>query len=148
MKRYLALILFLTSNSAFAMEKMQCGGTEPFWDVTLTDQLVIFDLSGDRKAFIQPVFAPATGASGDYVTSVSAKGKTGQITGFIVNETLMILADERGRLPSDRFTYKAYCSDGMSDRGFPFSIHLMVDGKPYTGCCANASHPPVGQDGR
>jgi hypothetical protein len=76
--------------------------------------------------------------------SVQAKGKTGQLVGFIVNETLMALADKEGKPPEDRFTFNAYCSDGMSPRGYPFSIHLFVNGKVYTGCCANASNPPVG----
>jgi hypothetical protein len=75
--------------------------------------------------------------------SVQAKGKTGQLTGFVINETLMVLADKLGKAPDDRSAFKAYCSDGMSERGFPLSIHLIVDGKPYTGCCASASNPPV-----
>ena len=43
-----------------------------------------------------------------------------------------------------REKYLAYCSDGMSDLGYPFSIHLFVDGKAYTGCCSTAKIPPVG----
>jgi uncharacterized membrane protein len=144
MKSYLLWVL-LIANPALAVEKLECGGTEPFWSGVLTDQQITFELSGTTRAYPKPTYAPATGTSADYVMSVRAKGKTGHLTGFVVNETLMFLADKHGKAPDDRFTFEAYCSDGMSDRGFPFSIHLIVDGKPYTGCCASASNPPVGQ---
>jgi uncharacterized membrane protein len=118
---------------------------KPFWSGALTDQQITFELSGTTKAYLKPTYTAATGASSDYVMSVQATGKTGRLTGFIVKETLMTVADKRGRAPGDRFTFKAYCSDSMSERGYPFSIHLIVDGKTFTGCCANASNPPVEQ---
>jgi hypothetical protein len=63
--------------------------------------------------------------------NVQAKGNAGQLSGFVVNETLMIVAD---MAPDDRFTFKAYCSDSMSERGYPFSIHLIVDGRMLREC--------------
>ena len=108
-----------------SIEKLECGGTEPFWNGVLTDQQITFELSGTTtRTYPKPTYAPAAGAPN--VTSIQATEKTGQLTGFVVNETP----------PS-------YCSDGMSPRGFPFSVHLIVDGKPYTGCCASASHPII-----
>lgn len=59
---------------------------------------------------------------------------------FVVNENLMIVADKDGKAPPDNVEYQAYCSDGMSDRAFPYSIFLMVDGKPFVGCCSTDSN--------
>jgi hypothetical protein len=79
----------------------------------------------------------------DFVMSVQAKSRTSNLTAFVVNETVMTVADKDGRTPTDPTAYRAYCSDGMSDRGFPFSIHLIVDGKAHTGCCSTATRPPM-----
>jgi uncharacterized membrane protein len=144
MKRYLLASCLLISNSALAVENMECAGTEPFWKGTFASQQIIFDFSGVTKTYANPTYSAAAGVSDDYVVSVQASGKAGQLTAFIVNEGVKIVADMRGKAPDDQMTYKAYCSDGMSDRGFPFSVHLIVDGHPYTGCCANAANPPVG----
>ena len=34
----------------------------------------------------------------------------------------------------------------MSDRRYPFSIHLIVDGNTFTGCCSTSTSQPVGSD--
>jgi uncharacterized membrane protein len=141
MKVYPIPLLVLIVDPVFAIEKLECGGTEPFWSAVFADQQITFELSGtSNRTYSKPTYVPAAGASSNYVMSVQASGKTGRVTGFIVNETLMVLMDKRGKAPEERLTFKAYCSDGMSERAFPFSIHLVVDGKPYTGCCASASN--------
>ena len=33
----------------------------------------------------------------------------------------------------------AACSDGMSDRSYPDTVNVTVDGRPYRGCGANAA---------
>ena len=71
------------------------------------------------------------------------KGVAQSLIGFVVNENRMMVADKNGKA-SDPDTYSAYCSDGMSDRGYSFSIHLVVDGNTYTGCCSTAASPPIG----
>jgi uncharacterized membrane protein len=142
----LLLILFLVPKSADAMEKMECGGTEPFWSAGLTDGQATFELVGTAKrSYPRPIYEPAAGSSPDYVMGVRAKSRTSNLTAFVVNETLMVIAEKDGRAPPDREKYLAYCSDGMSELGYPFSIHLFVDGKAYTGCCSTAKTPPVGQ---
>jgi hypothetical protein len=77
--------------------------------------------------------------------SVRAKRGKSNLTGFVVNETQMVVADNNGAAAADPETYHAYCSDGMSGLRFHFSIHLIVDGSAYTGCCSKATAPPVGQ---
>jgi uncharacterized membrane protein len=145
MKLYLMFLSALIASPALAVEKMECGGTEPFWSAVISDQQITLELSGRTITYPKPTYAPATGASADSVMSIQATGKAKRLTGFVVNETLMVLADKKGKAPDDRFTFRAYCSDGMSERSFPFSIHLIVDGKPYTGCCASTSNPALGQ---
>lgn len=137
------LVLLLIPGSAYAIEKIECGGTEPFWDATLTNGQVTFKLADARQIALTPVYRPAAGASENYVLSVQARNRTNSLTGFVVNENLMGINDKNGRGPALSLGYNAYCSDGMSDRGFPFSVHLFVDGKPYTGCCETQSHPAV-----
>ena len=74
---------------------------------------------------------------------VRAKTASSNLIAFVVNQNLMLFADKSGKALSDRTAYQAYCSDGMSDLLFPFSIHLMVDGRAYTGCCSTPATPPV-----
>jgi hypothetical protein len=57
------------------------------------------------------------------------------VTAFIVNESFMVTADKHGKSPPDNSKYQAYCTDARSNKVFPYSIFLMVDGKPFVGCC-------------
>jgi uncharacterized membrane protein len=142
MKFALLWILAILNTPAHAMEKMNCHGTEPFWGATLSDGQVVLELSDDTETYLEPTYMAAAGASPDYVMSVQTKNRTSSLIGFVVNETSMVVADGNGEAPPKGTEYQAYCSDAMSDRAFPFSIHLMVDEKPYTGCCWTASNPP------
>jgi uncharacterized membrane protein len=142
------IALLILQHSAFSIEKMECGGTEPFWDAQLSDSQVVLDLSGGGRKTIYPapLYSAARGATIGFVMSVRAKRGRSTLVAFVVNERLMIVADKKGQTPADPDAYSAYCSDGMSDRGYPFSIHLIVDGTAYTGCCSTAASPPVGTD--
>jgi uncharacterized membrane protein len=135
-------------SSADAIEKMKCGGTEPFWDAQLADSQVTFGLSGGERRIIYPapLYRAAAGVPLDFVMSVKAKKGKSTLTAFVVNETRMILLDKNGKTPAKDAAYGAYCSDNMSDRGYPYSIHLIVDGNVYTGCCSTSLLPPVGSD--
>jgi uncharacterized membrane protein len=118
---FLGLVFVSAMPASAAIEKMECGGTEPFWSGVISDQQVTFELGTTTRTYPKPLYTRAAGAP--FVTSLQATGKTGQVIGFIVNDET--------------------CSDGMSDRRFPFSVHLIVDGKTYTGCCASASKPVI-----
>ena len=136
------IALAILTNSAFSIEKMECGGTEPFWDAKLADGRVTFKL-GSPRIYLAPMYSPASGMHPDFVMSVRAKRGKSNLTAFVVNEAQKVVADKDGAAAAD--PYRAYCSDGMSGRRFPFSIHLIVDGSAYTGCCWTATAPPVGQ---
>jgi uncharacterized membrane protein len=142
------IALLILQHSAFSIEKMECSGTEPFWDAQLSDSQVDFYPGGGGRKTIYPapLYSAARGAAIGFVMSVRAKRGRSTLVAFVVNEREMIVADKKGKTPTDPDAYSAYCSDGMSDRGYPFSIHLIVDGTAYTGCCSTAASPPVGAD--
>jgi len=142
-----AIALVILQYPAYSIERMECGGTEPFWDAKLSDSQVIFRLGVERRTiYTGPHYRAARGASIDFVMSVRATRGRSTLVAFVVNEREMTVADKNGNAPSDPDAYKAYCSDGMSDRGYPFSIHVIVDGDTYTGCCSTSTSPPVGSD--
>ena len=137
------LCLFaLIQTSAYAIEKIDCLGTEPFWGASIEDRQLVLDFAGNRKTYPSPAFKAAEGTSPDYVMTVQARSRGSNVVAFVVNETGMVVADNNGNAPPKHVEYKAYCSDGMSDRAFPYSIFLMVDGKPFVGCCSTSSNPP------
>jgi uncharacterized membrane protein len=139
-----AIALVILQYPAYSIERMECGGTEPFWDAKLSDSQVIFHVSGGRTTiYAAPLYRAARGASIDFVMSVRATRGRSSLIAFVVNEGQMTVADKNGNAPSNPDAYRAYCSDGMSDRGYPFSIHLIVDGNTFTGCCSTSTSPPV-----
>ena len=137
----------ILQSSAHAMEKMKCLGTEPFWDAQIADRQITFGLGGDHKIiYPAPLYRAAAGVPLDFVMSVRAKRGKSTLTAFVVNETRMVLLDKNGKSPGNDTTYTTYCSDSMSERGYPYSIHLIVGGNVYTGCCSTSLLPPVGSD--
>jgi uncharacterized membrane protein len=143
---FAAAIVLILQHSAYSIERMECGGTEPFWDAKLSDTQMIFAFGGRTTIYPAPRYRAAKGASIDFVMSVRANRGRSTLIAFVVNERVMKVADKNGKDPSDPDAYRAYCPDGMSDRGYPFSIHLIVDDSVYTGCCSTATSPPVGSD--
>jgi len=137
-----AIAIVLLQHPAYPVD-MKCSGTEPFWDAQLSDKQIIFGLADGRKViYVAPHYRAAAGASPDFVLHVSAKRGNASLIAFIVNENLMVVFDKNSK-SLDQDTAKAYCSDAMSDRGYPFSIHLLVDGTAYTGCCSTTASPTV-----
>ena len=85
-------------------------GTEPFWDLTIGREMVFTD-RGTDLVVVQPTPRPIHGFAGDIY-------QTPRIHVNIVHGN---------------------CSDGMSDRVYPDSVQLTVDGRAYRGCGAAAS---------
>jgi uncharacterized membrane protein len=140
----LGILFTVSMNSAYAIETLACHGAEPFWNATLSTDKVTFRVLSSPKTYLAPMYSSAAGVPLDYVMSVRAKRKKSNLIAFVVNQTRMLVADKHGAAAAD--LYLAYCTDAMSSLAFHFSIHLIVDGRPYTGCCSSASAPPVGQD--
>ncbi|MCY7281737.1 MAG: META domain-containing protein [Sphingomonas bacterium] len=85
-------------------------GTEPFWDLAIGRNLVFTD-RGNNVEVVQPTPPAQTGIAGDTYT-------TRRIRLNIVH---------------------ARCSDGMSDRTYPDTVQVTVDGRLYRGCGASAA---------
>lgn len=85
-------------------------GTEPFWDLTISDKLVFTD-RGNNVSVVQPTPAMQSTAPGELYNS-----------------------------PRIRVTIaRSRCSDGMSDRTYPDTVQVTVDKRLYRGCGAPAS---------
>ncbi|MCY7398307.1 MAG: META domain-containing protein, partial [Sphingomonas bacterium] len=95
-------------------------GTEPFWDLTIGRDLVFTD-RGNNIAVAEPTPPVRRGVAGE-----SYQGRR-------LNVNIV-----HGR-----------CSDGMSERNYPDSVTVTVDGRAFRGCGANrAFFSQVGEDGR
>jgi uncharacterized membrane protein len=124
------------AGAANAFEKFDCFGTEPFWNAWLDRNEVKFSLpEGRAKRYLHPTYTHAKGNPYSLLVRVE-----GSFTAFVVDEAAMVTADNKGAV-TDKF--QAYCSDGMSEQGHPYSIHLLVDSGPYTGCCTTSTRPSV-----
>ena len=85
-------------------------GTEPFWDLTISDKLVFTD-RGTNVSVVQPTPPVQHGVAGEIYNSA-------RIRVNIVHSR---------------------CSDGMSDRTYPDTVQVTVDKRLYRGCGAPAS---------
>jgi len=94
-------------------------GTEPFWDLNIGRELMFTD-RGNDFAVTEPTPPPVR----------SATGQT--FSGRRLSVTIL----------------RSRCSDGMSERVYPDTVNLMVDGRPYRGCGApTAFFTQTGEDG-
>ncbi len=94
-------------------------GTEPFWDLTIGRDLVFTD-RGNNMQVAEPTPPVRSGFAGE----------TYQGSRLFVN------------------IVHTRCSDGMSDRSYPDTVNVTVDGRAYRGCGANAAFfAQVGENG-
>jgi uncharacterized membrane protein len=94
---------------------MKCGGTEPFWDITLTEGQVRVNML-DGPKYSVPVTFRQTSAN---------------------NQTIAVIAGGSGANETQTFLQKvAECSDGMSDKNYPYAVTAVVNRqKVVSGCC-------------
>ncbi len=85
-------------------------GTEPFWDLEIGRDLVFTD-RGNNVSVTQPTPRPINGTAGEIY-------RTQRLEVNIVH---------------------SQCSDGMSDRTYPDTVQVHVDGRQYRGCGAQSS---------
>ena len=90
-------------------ERYRAIGTEPFWDLRIGRDLVFTD-RGTNLNVTQPAPQPIVGFAGEIY-------RTQRIE---VNIT------------------HGECTDGMSDRTYPDTVHVRVDGRDYRGCGASS----------
>ena len=88
-------------------ETYRAIGTEPFWDLRIGRELVFTD-RGVGLTVVQPTPRPIHGFAGDIYQTPRIHVNINHIR----------------------------CSDGMSDRSYPDTVQVRVDGREYRGCGA------------
>ncbi len=139
----LSLVLLLASGGAQAIEKFNCLGTEPFWALELTDEGAFYSsMEGENVTYNVKYGAPE-GTTMEYVMTVGgiAEAKVDQehpsiLIAFVSNLSGFIVGSQ---------SVRPHCSDGMSDRDYPYSINMMIEGRFQTGCCYSTSKPFIGE---
>ena len=98
---------------------LQCTGTEPFWSVRVAEGEARFETPMDEGETWQAgPMTRANGLVGRHAIRLESEGGVGH---------LAIWRNHR------------FCSDGMSDIGFPYEgIVAAPDGTVYAGCCLRA----------
>ena len=108
MKTLFAAALMLGSIAAPAMAQnapYRAAGTEPFWSLTIDSRSMKFEAPGQHSVTV--------------ATPRVIHGFAGEIY--------------QSRRISVNTVHKA-CSDGMSDRRYPDTVQVTVDGRRYEGC--------------
>lgn len=102
-----------------ADEPVHATGTEPFWSVTVTPATLTYKTPENPQG-----------------TEVPARRNPG-------NNGLGVSAVLDGR-QLDMAIALAPCSDGMSDRTYPFTVTLVIGDEMRTGCGWTDAKPPKG----
>lgn len=112
MKTWIAALALLSAATAFATE-MKCGGTEPFWAVTVKNGKMTFSSPESPQDAVSAVVSTREAAGMIAGTATVVKTK---------NSTLTVV---RG----------ADCSDGMSEETYTHHAIYDADGTVFSGCC-------------
>jgi uncharacterized membrane protein len=94
---------------------MRCGGTEPFWGITITERDMNVDVL-DGPRYSVPVTFRQTSAN---------------------DRTIAVIAGQNGPNETQTFLQKvSACSDGMSDVNYPYAVTAVFNKqRVYSGCC-------------
>jgi uncharacterized membrane protein len=110
---------YLAYGEADAMQipvRLQCAGTEPFWSITLTPGRMNADLSFLERSYKQPI---------------------SRVSAAMNHNDIWIVKSPSGNKSISLIVRQEKCSDGMSDREYPFSGLALVPGSDIiAGCCA------------
>lgn len=98
---------------------LQCVGTEPFWSLAVEEDEAVFETPMEEEQRWQAgPMTYAMGLVGRYAVALEDEGDVGHIAAW---------------------QNRHFCSDGMSDIGFPFeAVVIAPDGTVYGGCCRRA----------
>lgn len=101
---------------------LNCGGTEPFWNVDFAEKKVTFEPMGAESLDLP------------LEVSTTARGR---------NHRFAVIAVDRGKRLTAMISRGEQCSDGMSDRNFSWRADIIVEDPTntempasYEGCCS------------
>lgn len=119
-------------------EVLNCGGTEPFWNLTINEEAKTIsykEFSGD-----------------DEEATVFKKLKTRNTVNDLSVRNFKAKRGLRGNKKVSAFvsvtdgTFRSFCSDGMSDFNYQYEIFLDVEGAILQGCCESRKRPRLGEE--
>lgn len=98
---------------------MQCGGTEPFWSMSISER--------EMKVNIM--------SGAQFTVPVNMRQQSANST------TIAVVAGMRGTASTTALLEKVEnCSDGMSDKNYPYTITAILNGQQVvSGCCSIVS---------
>jgi len=119
-ERLAVFLLALAASPASAQQgALNCGGTEPFWGVTHTGAAMWYHSPEVARLELVPVRARnADGRPPDIVRVYQTRRADGR--GEVI---LVVTRNERS------------CSDGMSDRRYPYDAVYIAGDRVLYGCC-------------
>jgi uncharacterized membrane protein len=112
-------------TAAADADQFKCGGTEPFWNLSISDHAIRYESASLNSSFNLEPTAPesARGAAADYV--------------LVYRTRIIATRDEPVTLVLQK-SLESKCSDGMSETNFPFYIVGITRRTVLTGCCDKA----------
>jgi len=95
---------------------LACGGTEPFWSLELEDGQATYSTPDDETlSMTASDWRDANGRIGVFAVQLEREGQVGY---------------------AGIWRERDFCSDGMSDIGYPFgTIVILPEGEVLAGCC-------------
>lgn len=101
---------------------LRCIGTEPFWSLTVRDGRAMLETPERKETWDAGEMTPAQGISGRYAVRLEHDTGVGHLAAW---------------------RNYGFCSDGMSDVGYPFEgIVAGPDASVRAGCCMRAGSQP------
>lgn len=143
MKALVGALALAVSFNAYAVETYRCIGTEPFWALEMNDEGATLSAIGGKQETYNVTYRAPEGTTTSYVLVADAWTRDSSLTAFVANGLGFVIADNAGHTPGEARSLRAYCSDGMSDRLYPFSVNMIVDGRALTGCCSSTTQPAI-----
>ncbi|HPE59828.1 MAG TPA: hypothetical protein PLB10_05785 [Thiolinea sp.] len=95
---------------------MECRGTEPFWSINISEKKMAIELADGPK----------------FSVDVSFRQRS------VNNTRIAVVGGRRGNALTSAFLEKVEsCSDGMSERNYPYAVTAVVNSyKVVSGCCS------------
>lgn len=105
---------------------LNCGGTEPFWSLAVSNGQAQFKLwmEEQEQSLEASPWLQARGLRGWFVVRLAEAGGTNTADGFI----------------AVRSAHQSFCSDDMSDTDYPFFATLILpNDEVFGGCCSRGA---------
>lgn len=100
-------------QNSFNQDMFECTGTEPFWNISMEPDVIVFHALGADKVYFP------------YRDAIEKDGQ-------LIFKTFLQEGNKSTRLQLT--LTKEQCSDNMSDETYPFTAIVEMDGKVYNGC--------------